>query len=192
MSANLGQDRRMKSRGMLCGIFILAGLFAVFAACGADDANDMASDSADSSIGSDASADGSTDGTSTGDGQSADDAANDGGTITEAGTRSDGGPCTPRVGGPFVCGIGDAGTCTDSTSQYCIYGPVLNTCQPIPAECQCEETYSCECLVENLICDDGGLPLLHCTPHSDGGANELPDAATSSFFWIDAHECSVK
>jgi len=68
---------------------------------------------------------------------------------------------------------------------------VPNTCQPVPAACQCEETFTCDCLAANLICDDGGARGL-CTPHTDGGMSELADAASSAYFWIDAHHCSVR
>jgi hypothetical protein len=176
----------MHSRGVWIVSALLLGFSSAFAACSSDDTS---SDSADGSMaGGDANgADGSTDGANASDGQP----SSDGSTVTDSGsnpdamTLPDGGKCTPRVGGSFVCG---ATPCTDSTTQYCIYGAVPNTCEPLPPACQCEETFTCECLLANLSCDGGAS----CLPHNDAGLPEAVDASVSSFFWIAAHVCSVK
>jgi hypothetical protein len=176
----------MRSRALFVASLISLGFLGGFAACSTDD---TAGDSTDgSAAGNDASiADGSTDGANASDGRS----SSDGSTITDSGsnpdamTLPDGGKCTPRVGGPFSCG---AIPCTDSTTQYCIYGAVPNTCEPLPPACQCEETFTCDCLLANLSCDGGAS----CLPHNDAGLAEPADASVSSFFWVDAHVCSVK
>lgn len=164
---------------------------AAFAACGGDDASSGGGDDASATT-SDSGGDSSqsSDGTQSSDGigplpdgGGGDSAAGDA-APSDAAFKYDG-PCTPRVGTSFVCG---AASCTNSTTQYCIYGAVPNTCQPLPPACQCEETFNCACLAANLDCDGGFL----CSPHSDAGAAELPDAAYSSFFWIASHTCSVR
>jgi hypothetical protein len=180
------------ARLFIFGGVIVAALCGVLSACSTDDASNANGDSTDGSVNG---PDGSTDGANATDGRLADGAlvgdGGDGGSSSDAETFGDG-ACTPRGdGGPFVCGAGAAGTCTDSTTQYCIFGAVPNTCQPLPPACQCEETFSCACLVANLICDDGGVEGV-CSAHDDGGLVEAPDAATSRYFWIAAHHCSVR
>lgn len=177
----------MQSRGVLLYALVLQGFLGGFVACNTDDSTNAASDG--SLSGSDASnSDGSGDATNSSDGQSTGDGStpiSDGGTKADAMTLPDGGVCTPRAGGGFPCG---PTACTNSTTQYCIYGPVPNTCEAVPVECQCEETFTCECLTDNLICDDGGAKGA-CGPHDDAGAIENADASNVNYFWLIAHTC---
>jgi hypothetical protein len=103
-----------------------------------------------------------------------------------AGAGEGGGTCTPPIGHAFPCG---ASPCASSATEYCIYGPVPNTCQPLPAACQCAETFNCECLSTHLTCDGDAGFNASCDAHNDAGLVESPDAAFSSYFWIAAHTC---
>jgi hypothetical protein len=178
----------MRSRGVWVATTVSAVFAGFFAACSSGD--DTTSDSVDGAVSNDdgsIGADGSIDGTLLADGGQP---PTDGSIATDSGTPDamklpDGGTCTPRVGGPFICG---SKNCDDSTTQYCIYGAVPNTCESLPVECQCEETFTCACLTDNLICDDGGAKGV-CTPHGDAGEIENIDASAVNFFWLIAHTC---
>ncbi len=81
--------------------------------------------------------------------------------------------CTPPPGGTFQCG---ATTCNGATS-YCLAGMIHDSCEPLPPECACAETFGCACLLAQVKnpCDVGSLT---CIPMHDGG-----------IYWIQAIAC---
>ncbi len=112
--------------------------------------------------------------------------APDGTASDAAGAADSGATCTPLVPHSFPCA---ASPCANSATEYCIFGPVPNSCQPLPVACQCQETFNCECLSTHLTCDGDAGFNASCDPHGDAGLVESVDAALSSYFWIAAHTC---
>ncbi len=112
-----------------------------------------------------------------GDGSAAGDAAtsSDSAMMGDAPTGGDGSTCTPAVGGSFECNT--TSPCNSAT-QYCAFGGIANTCEPLPAECQCEETRTCACILARSGCVnlDGGpddQALLQCQPYTPNDAGGL-------------------
>jgi hypothetical protein len=76
--------------------------------------------------------------------------------------------CTAVASFTFVC----PSACNGATN-YCLGGGVPNTCEPIPAACQCAQTHTCDCLLANVTSPCTGGILTCTSTGTDGELNVL-------------------